>query len=88
VPILSSNYIVTLKVLILELYKFSLYFICFLFFLFSHSPHFSNPISNVGFNLNVQLIVIYLLVLLFLLLNAQTKLQYDAYFIEVSYLII
>jgi hypothetical protein len=32
VPILSSNYIVTLKVLILEIYKFSLYFIYFLFF--------------------------------------------------------
>jgi hypothetical protein len=78
VPTLSSVYIVKLKVPILEIYKFCLYFIYFLFFLFSPFSSFSNPISNLVL-LKSSSHYYYIFIHIIIILNAQTKLQYDAW---------
>jgi hypothetical protein len=63
-----SDYIGQLKVPI-YLYAFFVYFISFLPFLFSPFSQF--PLSNLDFSPNLQLIILFLLILFLLLFNAQ-----------------
>jgi hypothetical protein len=65
VKILSSNYIVTLTILILEIYKFPLYLYSFSFTLLNSKLNLCfNPISNPFFYIFIHVII---------LLSAQTK---------------
>jgi hypothetical protein len=67
-----------LKVPILEIYKFSLYFIFFLFLFCPLFPHFQIQFQ-IWFFLKSSFHYYYIFIHIIIILNAQTKLHYDAW---------